>query len=88
MPEVVKLPELGENIRAGTVVGVMVEVGATVRAGDTLLEVETDKAVIEVPSPSGGRVVEIYARAGSRIEVGQALLKLETIGGAVAAGVA
>jgi pyruvate dehydrogenase E2 component (dihydrolipoamide acetyltransferase) len=51
-----KLPDLGENIASGDVVTVLVAEGDVVKPGQALLEVETDKAVIEVPCPPGGRI--------------------------------
>ncbi|MDZ7598242.1 MAG: biotin/lipoyl-containing protein [Desulfobacterales bacterium] len=46
-----KLPDLGEGIHEGEVLAVLVAVGDTVREGDPILEVETDKAAVEIPSP-------------------------------------
>ena len=51
-----KLPDLGENIASGDVVSVHVAEGDVVKPGQAILEVETDKAVIEVPCPPGGRI--------------------------------
>ncbi|RTI61102.1 branched-chain alpha-keto acid dehydrogenase subunit E2, partial [Thermus scotoductus] len=51
-----KLPELGDNVSAATVVGVLVKEGDRVAPGDPLLELETDKAVMEVPAEAGGVV--------------------------------
>ena len=54
-----KLPELGENIEQGDLVRLMVAPGATVNAGQSVMELETDKAVVEVPSSVSGTVQEI-----------------------------
>ncbi|MEZ4770869.1 MAG: 2-oxo acid dehydrogenase subunit E2 [Caldilineales bacterium] len=72
-----KLPELGENIVKATIVGVLVGVGDTVAEGQGVLEVETDKAVIEVPSDVAGKVTEVHVREGQDIEIGQLLLTVE-----------
>ena len=65
-----KLPELGENIETGDLVRVIVSPGAQVHAGDPVIELETDKAVIEVPSTISGTVSEIKVKqVNSRGEV-------------------
>lgn len=76
------LPDLGENIASGDVVTVFVSEGDVVKPGQALLEVETDKAVIEVPCPPGGRVEKVLVKKGDTVKVGQALVVL---GAAVAA---
>jgi pyruvate dehydrogenase E2 component (dihydrolipoamide acetyltransferase) len=83
-----KLPDLGENIASGDVVTVFVSAGDVVKPGQPLLEVETDKAVIEVPCPPGGRVVSVLVKKGDTVKVGQTLVTLEpATGGAAAAPV-
>ena len=57
-----KLPDLGENIESGDVVALLVKVGDRIEPQQSVLELETDKAVIEVPSSLGGLVQEIHAR--------------------------
>ena len=78
------LPELGESIEAGDVVQVLVEVGDQIAAEQSLLEIETDKAVVEVPSPVGGSVTAIHVAAGDKAAVGQLIVTLETDGAASA----
>ena len=83
-----KLPDLGENIASGDVVTVFVSPGDVVKPGQPLLEVETDKAVIEVPCPPGGRVASVLVKKGDTVKVGQTLVTLEpATGGAAAAPV-
>ena len=83
-----KLPDLGENIASGDVVTVFVSAGDVVKPGQPLLEVETDKAVIEVPCPPGGRVASVLVKKGDTVKVGQTLVTLEpATGGAAAAPV-
>jgi pyruvate dehydrogenase E2 component (dihydrolipoamide acetyltransferase) len=72
----VKLPNLGEGIVHGAVVRVSVATGQSVIADQTLIELETDKALIEVPSPQAGQVAEIKVREGEVIDVGQVILVL------------
>ena len=73
----VKLPALGENIESGTVVKIAVGVGDRVRREQTLVEVEAEKASIEVPSPMEGTVKEILVKEGQEIRVGDSMLKME-----------
>jgi len=79
-----KLPDLGENIASGDVVTVFVSAGDIVKPGQALLEVETDKAVIEVPCPPGGRIASVLVKKGDTVKVGQALVTLEPAGSAAA----
>src|ERR1700677_4921582 len=69
-----RLPELGEGIADATVVNVAVKVGDQVASGQTLLEVETDKAAMPIPSTFDGVIVEVRVKAGDKIKVGQAVL--------------
>jgi pyruvate dehydrogenase E2 component (dihydrolipoamide acetyltransferase) len=77
----IKLPELGENLTGGNVLDVRVKPGDTVRPGQTLLEVEAEKATVEVPSPSAGQVTRMLVNKGDSIEVGQALCVIEETDG-------
>jgi pyruvate dehydrogenase E2 component (dihydrolipoamide acetyltransferase) len=79
------LPDLGENIASGDVVTVFVSEGDVVRPGQALLEVETDKAVIEVPCPPGGQIAKVLVKKGETVKVGQPLVLLEAAGGGGAA---
>jgi pyruvate dehydrogenase E2 component (dihydrolipoamide acetyltransferase) len=73
-----KLPDLGEGIHEGEVLAVLVAVGETVREGDPILEVETDKAAVEIPSPVDGTVKEIRVKPGDLVKVGDVLMTFET----------
>jgi pyruvate dehydrogenase E2 component (dihydrolipoamide acetyltransferase) len=79
------LPDLGENIASGDVVTVFVSEGDVVKPGQALLEVETDKAVIEVPCPPGGLVEKVLVKKGETVKVGQPLVLLGAADGAAAA---
>jgi pyruvate dehydrogenase E2 component (dihydrolipoamide acetyltransferase) len=72
-----RLPELGENIQAGTVVRVLVQPGQTIAREAPVLEMETDKAVVEVPCTFAGRVTQIHVKEGDQAQVGQLILTLE-----------
>src|SRR5215210_7742184 len=84
MPTDFTLPELGENITAGDVVRVLVAPGDTVAKDQPVLELETDKATIEVPSSVAGSVKEVRVKQGERINVGQVVLTVEDGGAAPA----
>src|SRR5204863_7211840 len=79
-----KLPELGENITAGDVVRVLVKPGDTIAKDQPVLELETDKATIEVPSSVAGVVKDVQAKAGQKIKVGQTILTVDGDGGGAA----
>jgi pyruvate dehydrogenase E2 component (dihydrolipoamide acetyltransferase) len=72
-----KLPELGENIEQGDLVRLMVAPGATVSTGQSVMELETDKAVVEVPSSVSGTVQEIRVKEGDKIKVGQVIFTVD-----------
>jgi pyruvate dehydrogenase E2 component (dihydrolipoyllysine-residue acetyltransferase) len=80
-----KLPELGENIEQGDLVRLMVEPGTTVNAGQSVMELETDKAVVEVPSSVSGTVQEIRVKEGEKIKVGQVIFTVDGSDGKPAA---
>src|SRR5262245_15725839 len=72
----VKLPELGENVEKGDVVRVLVKPGDAVKPEQSVLELETDKATIEVPSSVGGTIAEVRVKPGDKVKVGQVVLAL------------
>ena len=72
------LPELGENIETVDVSSVLVAVGDVVRADDPVIEVETEKASLEVPVNCSGRIVELRVREGDKLRVGEVILVVET----------
>jgi pyruvate dehydrogenase E2 component (dihydrolipoamide acetyltransferase) len=72
-----KLPELGENIDQGELVRLMISPGAKVSEGQPVMELETDKAVVEVPSSVTGVVKDILVKQGEKIKVGQVIFTLE-----------
>jgi len=72
-----KLPELGENISQGDLVRLMISPGAKVSEGQPVMELETDKAVVEVPSSVSGTVQEIRVKEGEKIKVGQVIFTVD-----------
>jgi pyruvate dehydrogenase E2 component (dihydrolipoamide acetyltransferase) len=80
-----KLPALGENIEQGDLVRLMIAPGATVNEGQAVMELETDKAVVEVPSSVSGTVKEILVKEGDKIKVGQIVFTADNKGTSAAA---
>ncbi|MFQ5912806.1 MAG: 2-oxo acid dehydrogenase subunit E2 [Nitrospinota bacterium] len=72
-----RLPTLGENIESGDIVRVLVSAGDRIEKDQTVLELETDKAAIEVPSPFSGIVQEVHVKADEEAKVGQLILTVE-----------
>ena len=81
-----KLPELGENIEQGDLVRLMITPGASISEGQPVMELETDKAIVEVPSSISGTVQEILVKEGQKIKVGQVIFTVENGAGAKSAG--
>jgi pyruvate dehydrogenase E2 component (dihydrolipoamide acetyltransferase) len=79
-----KLPELGENIEQGDLVRLMVAPGAAVTEGQSVMELETDKAVVEVPSSVSGTIKEVLVKEGDKIKVGQVIFTADSNGAAPA----
>ena len=78
MIESIIVPDIGEGVEAGKVVAVHMQVGGAVGIDDTIIELETDKAVVEIPSPVKGKVIEILAKENDEIKVGDVIAKVET----------
>ncbi len=72
-----KLPELGENIESGTVAAIKVKAGDAVVKEQVLIELETDKAVVDIPAPAAGTVVKLMINEGEEVNIGQPLLIIE-----------
>lgn len=79
------LPELGENIQTADVIAVKIKPGDTVKKDQTVIEIETDKATIEVPSTVEGKVKEVFAKAGEKLKVGAVVFTVEGAAGAASA---
>jgi pyruvate dehydrogenase E2 component (dihydrolipoamide acetyltransferase) len=80
-----KLPDMGEGIHEGEILAVRVQVGQEIREGDIILEVETDKAAVEIPSPYSGTVREIRVKPGDIVKVGQVMMTFAEAGEPAAA---
>ncbi len=81
---VVKVPDIGEGIAEVELVLWHVEAGDTVVADQTLVDVMTDKATVEVPSPVAGRVLALSGNAGDKLAVGSELIRIAVDEGAIA----
>ena len=76
-----KLPNLGENVDSGDIVSVLVNEGDTISAEQGVFEVETGKAVVELPCPHAGRIAKIHVQKGTTVKVGETLLTVDNNGG-------
>ncbi len=79
----VKLPNLGEGVESGDIVDVLVSEGDTIAKDQAILDIETGKATMQVPSDFAGKVVKVHVKKGQTVKNGATLLTLE---GAVASG--
>ena len=73
----VRIPEISENVTSGSIVEVLVAVGDTVAVDDVLVEMETEKAVVEIPSPYAGEIREILVKAGEEKNIGDVIARIE-----------
>ncbi len=74
----VKVPEISENVESGDVSKVLVKAGDTITKDQGLLELETDKAVVEMPAPFAGTVKEVRVNEGDTVNIGQVVFSVET----------
>ena len=78
MVKEIKLPEISENVESGEVIEVLVKVGDFIETEQSIVELETEKAAFEVPSPVKGKVTEVNIEPGQEVKVGQILVKVDT----------
>jgi pyruvate dehydrogenase E2 component (dihydrolipoamide acetyltransferase) len=81
----VRLPRLGEGADSGTVSTLFVKEGDTVKKDQAILELESEKAVASIPSPTSGTIAKIYVKEGDAVKVGQLIFSLSETGTGVAA---
>jgi pyruvate dehydrogenase E2 component (dihydrolipoamide acetyltransferase) len=72
-----KFPDVGEGIHEGKIVKWLVKVGDDLKQDETIAEVETDKAVVEIPTPKAGKITQLYHKEGDVIKVGETMISLE-----------
>lgn len=77
-----KIPELGENISSAVIVGILIKVGDEISVDQSVLELETDKATIEVPSDVSGVVVSLNVKEGDKVTIGQVVFEVNEASGA------
>jgi len=82
MPLEFKLPDIGEGVAEGEIVKWLVKVGDTVKEHQSIVEVMTDKATVEVPAPAAGKITALKAKEGDTVPVGSVIFVLETNAGA------
>ncbi len=73
----IKLPSLGEGVESGDVLEILVKEGDTVKQGSGLMELETDKATVTVPSPSSGKIVSVLVKPGDTVPVGTVIVTMD-----------
>ena len=85
MPFEFKLPDLGEGIHEAQIIALKVSEGDSVKEDQPIMEVETDKAAVEIPVPRGGRIARLMVKAGDTVKVGQVLVVVDEAGETAAA---
>ena len=78
MIQQVNLPELGENITSADVVKILVKAGDKIEVNQVLMEIETDKANVELPSEFSGTVKEVHVKEGTIVKTGELIFTLDT----------
>ncbi|MFH1592573.1 MAG: dihydrolipoamide acetyltransferase family protein [Candidatus Woesearchaeota archaeon] len=76
MPYEFKFPDTGEGIQEGEIVKWLVKEGDKVKENDNIVQIETDKAVVDIPSPKTGTILKIYFKEGDTIKVGETLVTI------------
>jgi pyruvate dehydrogenase E2 component (dihydrolipoamide acetyltransferase) len=84
MAQEIRVPEVSDGVKQGTVISLAVAVGDKVIADQTLLELETDKAVVAIPAPSAGVIAAILVGEGEVVKIGQVIMTIEAKGEAAA----
>ncbi|MDZ4685343.1 MAG: biotin/lipoyl-containing protein, partial [Planctomycetaceae bacterium] len=86
MPLEFKLPQLAEGIDNADVAELHVQAGDTVEAGQIVMELETDKAVMELPCPHAGKITQLLVKKGDTVKVGQPILQIDAVDAAATNG--
>ena len=84
MPYEFRLPDIGEGVAEGEITKWLVKPGDVVREDQLLVEVMTDKATVEIPSPVAGKILELRAQVGQKVPVESVLVVIEAEGGKAA----
>jgi pyruvate dehydrogenase E2 component (dihydrolipoamide acetyltransferase) len=78
MKQEIKLPEIADNVVSGFLARVLVKVGDVIQKDQSIIEIETDKAATDIPTPVGGKIIDIKVHAGEEIRVGQTIMVVES----------
>src|SRR4029450_5314009 len=81
----IKLPVLGENVESATVVKLLIKPGDLISRDQPIMELETEKASVDLPAPAAGTAKDIQVKEGDTVKVGQVLLTIEENGQPAAA---
>src|SRR3989338_1356913 len=73
-----KFPDVGEGLTEGDIVKWHIKEGDMIKKDQVIAEVETAKAVVEIPSPKAGKVLKLYYKVGETVKVGEVLLSIDT----------
>ncbi|MEU7818629.1 biotin/lipoyl-containing protein, partial [Pseudonocardia sp. NPDC049154] len=82
MPEIFRMPDVGEGLTEAEIVAWQVAPGDPVAVNQILVEIETAKAVVELPSPFAGTVHQLLAEPGTTVQVGEPIIAIQTAAGA------
>jgi pyruvate dehydrogenase E2 component (dihydrolipoamide acetyltransferase) len=80
MAQEIRVPEVSDGVKQGTVISIVVKAGDKVLADQTLLEMETDKAVVAIPAPAAGVISEVLVSEGSVVKIGEVIMRMEEAG--------
>ncbi|MEQ1830111.1 MAG: biotin/lipoyl-containing protein, partial [Pirellula sp.] len=80
----IKLPSLGEGIESGDVLEILVSIGDVIKKGQSLIEMETDKATVSVPSSHAGKILSISVKEGQTVPIGGVIATIEAVAAASA----
>lgn len=81
MKQEIKIPDIAENVESGIISSILVKEGESIQEEQPVVEVETDKATTDIPSPYAGEVAEIKVNEGDEVKVGQTIIVVETEAG-------
>jgi pyruvate dehydrogenase E2 component (dihydrolipoamide acetyltransferase) len=78
MKQEIKLPEIADNVVSGFLSRILVKVGDVIEKDQSIIEIETDKAATDIPSPIGGKIIDIKVHTGDEVRVGETLMTIES----------
>ena len=81
----IKIPELSDGVESADILDVLVSAGDTVDKDQAIVEIETDKATAEIPSPEAGKISQLLVKVGQTVQVGETIATLEAGSGAASA---